>query len=370
MDANVSPAPAPASPSIAPPSSGSPVAPSPTSSPTPVPVFVPVPTPPRRITLWQVFWILIVSAILLMWIVGAISAAATAGQPKIGLIEVSGAITDEGARGLLGAGGAGGARQFMEQTEKAANDDTIKAVVIRVNSPGGSASASQEMFQAVQRLRAKKPVICSMGDVAASGGYYIAAGCDKIYANPATLTGSIGVISEFPNYGELARKLGVGTTVIKSGKFKDAGNPARPLTAEEQKLFQNMVNSIFAEFKNDVVRGRKAATGGKLTPQKLALLATGRVFTGKQAKAALLVDDNGGLYEAVQEAAKRGNISDTSPTIKEMGGGGGLGALFGASSSSGILGAITNTFGESVGRGAVRELQQQAQSQSTIPAIR
>ncbi|RYF46047.1 MAG: S49 family peptidase [Cytophagaceae bacterium] len=145
-------------------------------------------------------------------------AAIAASQPKIGLIEVSGAISDEGARGLLGVGSAGGARDFMKQTEKAAEDDSIKAVVIRVNSPGGSASASQEMFQAVQRLRAKKPVICSMGDVAASGGYYIAAGCDKIYANPATITGSIGVISQFPNYGELARKLGVGETTVKSGK--------------------------------------------------------------------------------------------------------------------------------------------------------
>lgn len=305
-----------------------------------------------------------------MWIVGAIAAAAAASQPKIGLIEVSGAITDEGARGLLGAGGAGGARQFMEQTEKAANDDSVKAVVIRVNSPGGSASASQEMFQAVQRLRAKKPVICSMGDVAASGGYYIAAGCDKIYANPATLTGSIGVISQFPNYGELARKLGIGETTVKSGKFKDAGNPTRDLTPEEKKLFQDMVNSIFAEFKNDVVRGRKAATGSKLTAQKLALLATGRVFTGRQAKAALLVDENGGIYEAVQEAAKRGKLPTTEkPTIKEFSGGGGLSSLFGASSPSGALGALTNTFGESVGRGAVRELQEQAQTGSTVPTI-
>ncbi len=361
MDANVSPTPV--SPSN-PPSTSPAVAP----APQPVPIFVPVPTPPRKITFWQIFWIVIVSGILLMWIFGAIAGAIAESQPKIGLIEVSGAISDEGARGLLGAGSAGGARAFMDQTEKAANDDSVKAVVIRINSPGGSASASQEMFEAVQRLRAKKPVICSMGDLAASGGYYIASGCDKIYANPATLTGSIGVISEFPNYSELARKLGVGATVIKSGKFKDAGNPARPLTAEEQKLFQDMVNSIFAEFKRDVVRGRKAATGGKLTAEKLAALATGRVFTGRQAKAVLLVDENGGLYEAVQEAAKRGKISGT-PQIKEMGGGGGLGALFGASSSSGALGAITNTFGESVGRGAVRELQEQAQTQSNIPSL-
>ncbi|RYX81738.1 signal peptide peptidase SppA, partial [bacterium] len=321
------------------------------------------PTPPKKLTIWQIFWIFIVCGTLLLWLVGGIIAAVASTQPRIGLIDVSGAISDEGARGLFGAGSAGGAREFMEQTEKAAKDDTIKAVVIRVNSPGGSASASQEMFEAVQRLRAKKPVICSMGDVAASGGYYIAAGCDKIYANPATLTGSIGVISQFPNYGELFRKVGLGETTIKSGKFKDAGNPSRPLTAEEKKLFQDMVNSIFTEFKNDVVRGRKAATGGKLTAQKLALLATGRVFTGRQAKEALLVDENGGLYDAIQEAAKRGKIEGT-PKIREFSGGGALGSLFGASSSGGIMGALTNTLGESVGRGAVRELQQQAQTSS------
>ncbi|BCM91707.1 putative signal peptide peptidase SppA [Abditibacteriota bacterium] len=365
MDANVSPAPAPVSPSdVPPPSVAPPVVV--TGPPTPVPVFAPVPVPPRKISFWKVFWIVVVSGILLLWIWGAIASLVAASQPQIGLIEVSGAITDQGAKGLLGAGSAGGAREFMEQTEKAEKDDSVKAVVIRINSPGGSASASQEMFEAVQRLRAKKPVICSMGDVAASGGYYIAAGCDKIYANPATLTGSIGVISEFPNYSELFRKVGLGATTIKSGKFKDAGNPARPLTAEEKQLFQDMVNSIFAEFKNDVVRGRKAATGGKLTAEKLASLATGRVFTGRQAKAALLVDENGGLYDAIQDAAKRANITGT-PKIKEFSSGGGLGALFGASSSSGILGAITNTFGESVGRGAVRELQQQ--TQSNLPTI-
>ena len=352
MDANTSPVP-PSSPVSAPPA--------------PVPIYVQVPPPSRKITFPQLFWILLVSGLLLMWIVGAMAAATAESQPKIGLIEVSGAISDEGARGLLGAGSAGGARAFMEQTAKAANDDSVKAVVIRVNSPGGSASASQEMFEAVQRLRAKKPVICSMGDIAASGGYYIAAGCDKIYANPATLTGSIGVISQFPNYAEIFKKLGLGETTIKSGKFKDAGNPSRALTAEEKQLFQNMVNSIFAEFTRDVVRGRKAATGGKLTAQKLALLATGRVFTGRQAKDALLVDENGGLYDAVQEAAKRGKISGT-PEIKTFTSGGGLSSLLGASSSTQGLDALSNTFGESVGRGAVRELQ--AQAQNGVPTMR
>ncbi len=340
----------------------------PASSPAPVapaPAYLPAPKPPRRVSLFGVFLILCVLGVLSLFLMGAIASSVAAGQPKIGLIEVSGAISDEGARGLFGAGSAGGAREFMAQTAKAERDDAVKAVVIRINSPGGSASASQEMFEAVQRLRAKKPVICSMGDLAASGGYYIAAGCDKIYANPATLTGSIGVISEFPNYGDLARKLGVGQTIIKSGKFKDAGNPARPLTAEEQQLFQGMVNSIFAGFKADVVRGRSKATGGKLTAAKLAALATGRVFTGRQAKDVLLVDEIGGLYDAVQYAAQIGKISG-EPEIKPMASSGGLGALFGASSSSGALGTLSNTFGESVGRGAVKQFEESAQTSAPV----
>ena len=326
----------------------------------PAPVFVAPPKAPRRVSLWAVLLILFVLGVLSLFLMGAIASSVADSQPKIGLIEVSGAISDEGARGLFGAGSAGGAREFMAQTAKAEKDDAVKAVVIRVNSPGGSASASQEMFEAVQRLRAKKPVICSMGDLAASGGYYIAAGCDKIYANPASLTGSIGVISQFPNYGDLARKLGIGETTIKSGKFKDAGNPSRPLTAEEQQLFQEMVNSIFAGFKADVVRGRNKATGGKLTAAKLAGLATGRVFTGRQAKDALLVDEIGGLYDAVHYAGKLAKISG-DPELKPMASSGGLGALFGASSSSGALGALSNSFGESVGRGAVKQFTESAQ---------
>jgi protease-4 len=281
---------------------------------------------------------------------------------RVALIEINGAISDGGAVSLLG--GSGGAREFIRQVAKAREDKTIKAVVIRINSPGGSSAASQEMYQAVRRLRAQKPVIASMADVAASGGYYVAAACDKIYANPSTLTGSIGVITEMMNYQNLFKKVGVDTTVIKSGKFKDAGNPARPLTAEEKQLFQAMVNDVYQQFVSDVVDGRKAATKGKLTRAKLLKIADGRVFTGRRAKEALLVDETGGLYEAINEAGQLGKIQGT-PKVKTYGGGA-LGSLFGAESSSPVQ-QIAGSAGQAFARGAITELK--AESQST-PELR
>ena len=278
-------------------------------------------------------------------------------KPSVGLIEVSGAITDSGASTLLG-GTSGGAREFIRQTEAAREDDNIKAVVIRINSPGGAASASQEMYEAVMRLRKEKPVICSMGDVAASGGYYTAAACNKIYANRATTTGSIGVITELPNYQELARKIGISQSIIKSGKFKDTGNPARPLTAEEKQLFQGLINNLYNQFVNDIVAGRKEATKGQLTRAKLLKLADGRVYTGEQAVENKLIDETGDLYTAVRYAAKAGGLKEDAP-VTPLSSGGGLGALFGASAQSAI-GVISESAGAAFARGALNQVQTQA----------
>ena len=250
--------------------------------------------------------VMVIGFIGLSLIASAVGGSVATGS-SVGLVELSGMITDQGASGLLG-GRSGGARAFMEDLERAEKDPNVKAVVIRVNSPGGSASASQEMYEAVLRLRKKKPVICSMGDVAASGGYYVAAACNKIYANPSTITGSIGVISQFLNYQGLFRKVGLDETTIKSGKFKDAGNPNRPLTADERKYFQGMVLSIYGQFVDDIAAGRKDATKGKLTREKVRVLADGRVYTGKQAKANQLVDEVGGLHDATRAAAKAGGL--------------------------------------------------------------
>lgn len=289
--------------------------------------------------------------------------APAAAQPSVGLIEVSGAISDAGASTLLG-GTSGGARQFIRQTEAARKDPQIKAVVIRVNSPGGSASASQEMYQAVMRLRKEKPVICSMGDVAASGGYYTAAACNKIYANRATTTGSIGVITSLLNYQELFAKIGLDQATIKSGKFKDAGNPARPLTPEERQLFQQLINNLYNQFVDDVVAGRKDATKGALTREKLIKLADGRVYTGEQAVKNGLIDETGDLFTAVNYARQQGKLPDDAPVKALSGGGGGLLSVFGANSQSAVE-SLSQGAGSAFARGAMNEFKSEAKDLPT-----
>ena len=296
---------------------------------------------------------------------GLILVAAVMGdetKPSVGLIELSGPISDSGAGGLLG-GTSGGARGFIREVEAARKDDNIKSVVIRINSPGGAASASQEMYEAVMRLRKAKPVICSMGDVAASGGYYTAAACTKIYANRATTTGSIGVITEFPNYQELAKKVGIGQSIIKSGKFKDTGNPARPLTAEEKQLFQGLITNLYNQFVNDIVTGRKEATKGQLTREKLLKLANGRVYTGEQAVQNKLIDETGDLYSAVRYAAKTGGLKEDAP-VTPLSSGGGLGSLFGASASSAI-GGLSEQAGTAFARGIAGQFKSEAKDLPT-----
>ena len=321
--------------------------------------------PPRKkgAGLWP--WLALLAA-LFFAIIGyrlLLALAPDAAKPSVGLIEVSGAISDAGASTLLG-GTSGGARSFIRQTETARKDPNIKAVLIRVNSPGGSASASQEMYEAVMRLRKEKPVICSMGDVAASGGYYTAAACNKIYANRATTTGSIGVITSLLNYQELFAKIGLDQATIKSGKFKDAGNPARPLTPEERQLFQQLINNLYNQFVDDVVAGRKEATKGKLTREKLLKLADGRVYTGEQAVKNGLIDETGDLYSAVLYAKREAGLPETAPVTPLSGGGGGLGALFGASSQSSVEGLSQNA-GAAFARGAMGQMQSEARDLPT-----
>jgi protease-4 len=312
------------------------------------------PFPPPKKTNWFA-WItgICVFCIFGLGLLIMLISFSIASAPAVGVVELSGPITDEGARGLLGGGSTGGARKFIEDVDAARTDNSIKAVVIRVNSPGGSAAASQEMFEAVRRLRAVKPTICSMGDVAASGGYYVAAACDKIYANGSSLTGSIGVISQFVNYSELFKKLGLGEATLKTGKFKDAGNPTRDLTPEERQLFQNMIGDVYSQFIGDVLVGRKNPTNGKLTREKLLALADGRVYTGRQAKANLLIDENGGLYDAVAYAAKQANLSG-KPIVRNLSSTGGFGGIFGASTNA-VLGDMAENIGQSFARGAITQ---------------
>jgi len=239
---------------------------------------------------------------------------------KIALISIQGAISSDNSSSLLGEPDS--AEGALKALEKAAEDKTVKGVIFRINSPGGTVAMSQEIYGTILRLREKKPVVVSMADVAASGGYYIASAANRIYADPGTLTGSIGVIMGTLNAQELmTQKLGVKSVVIKSGKFKDTGSMYRPMTGEEQTLLQNIVNSAYNQFLNAIIDGRIKRKDDYiiektvLTEQILKKYADGRIFTGEQAKDLGFVDKIGGLYEAKKDIRTMAKVSANFPVI-------------------------------------------------------
>lgn len=192
--------------------------------------------------------------------------------------------------------------KLLEQFKK---DNTIAGVLLRIDSPGGAVAPSQEIYRAVDELSASgKPVVVSMGNVAASGGYYIAAPADKIFANPGTITGSIGVIMQFPHYHGLLNKLGVKMTTIKAGKLKDIGNPNRNLTNEERTFLQDFIDNTHSQFINHVAYSREMDT------TRVRELADGRIYTGEQALNAELIDSLGTFSEAMSYLRKITNVSD------------------------------------------------------------
>ena len=189
---------------------------------------------------------------------------------------------------------------------------SVKAIVLRIDSPGGGVVPSQEIYDEVKRVRAKnnKTVIASMGSVAASGGYYIAAATDRIVANPGTLTGSIGVIMETANVEGLLQKIGVEGVVIKSGKYKDVGSPLRKMSEEERGLLQSVMDDVHKQFIEAVAEGRD------LELDAAQALSDGRIFTGRQAKDVKLVDELGDLEDAIQLAADTAGI-EGEPKVVE-----------------------------------------------------
>lgn len=207
------------------------------------------------------------------------------GEDRIALIRVEGVILDSQAT--------------IDELKRFSENPTVKAIVLRIDSPGGGVVPSQEIYDAVRRVRNKssKAVIASMGSVAASGGYYIAAATDRIVANPGTLTGSIGVIMEMANVEGLLQKIGVEGVVVKSGKYKDVGSPLRKMSEEERGLLQNVMDDVHKQFIEAVAEGRA------LEVADVQVLADGRIFTGRQAKEAKLVDELGDLEDAIQLAA-------------------------------------------------------------------
>jgi protease IV len=192
-----------------------------------------------------------------------------------------------------------------------ADDQSVPAIVLRIDSPGGGVAASQEIYNEIQRVREKgKKVVVSMGSVAASGGLYVAVAADTIVANPGTLTGSIGVIFEFPTVEKLLEKVGVRYEVVKSGEFKDIGNMARTMTPKESAALQVVINDTYDQFVEAVAKGRH------LEEDSVRAFADGRIFTGRQAKEMKLVDELGDLQDALDVAAKMTGIETPPKTVR------------------------------------------------------
>ncbi len=210
------------------------------------------------------------------------------GGGKVAVVLVEGVISDS--------------REIVEQLNEYEKNNEIKAVVIRINSPGGGVVPSQEIYDKIMKVKEKKTVVASMGIVAASGGYYIAAATDRIMANPGTLTGSIGVIMQFSHVKELLEKIGLKASVIKSGEFKDTGSPLRGMTDEEVRLLQEVVDDIHDQFIEAVLANRP------LSAEQLTSVSQSRIFTGRQALKQGLVDELGGLEDAIAMAAEMAGI--------------------------------------------------------------
>ncbi len=215
---------------------------------------------------------------------------------KVGLVEVRGLISDS--------------QPVLDALAQFRRDDGVKAVVLRVDSPGGGVAASQEIYRQVTKLKAVKPVVCSMGGVAASGGLYISSPCTRIVANPGSITGSIGVISTIPDLQGLLAKLGVRIQTIKTGPLKGAGQFNRPLTEAERAMIERIGNDLYEQFLGDVARARH------IPVEKLRTIADGRVFSGRRAKELGLVDELGNLSDAVRLAAKLGGIKGEPQVVR------------------------------------------------------
>lgn len=214
---------------------------------------------------------------------------------KVGLVEVTGTMAS--------------ASPAVDEIARFARDRTVKAIVVRLESPGGGVAAAQEIFDELKKVRAEgKPVVASMGGVAASGAYYVACGADSIVANPGTLTGSIGVIMSFPNTQELLKKIGVEMQVVKTGEFKDMGSRARPMTPEERELVGELIGDVYDQFVTVVAVERN------LDIEAVKRIADGRVLTGRQAYDLGLVDRLGGFRDAVMLAGEMAGIRG-EPTV-------------------------------------------------------
>jgi len=244
---------------------------------------------------------LAVAGVFLLVVGGARTGEGSSGGslfgPRVAIVELEGIITD--------------VDDIVRELKSHRENPSVRAVVIRINSPGGVVGPTQELHDAILKTRqAGKPVVASLGSVAASGGYYTAVACDQIYANPGTLTGSIGVIMQLANVEQLMKKVGVEYVVVKAGAFKDVGNMGRAMTPEERRTLQALLDDVHAQFIGAVAAGRK------LDREEVLRFADGRVFSGTQAKALKMVDALGGLEDAVLAAGKLAGLPSPPSVIQ------------------------------------------------------
>jgi protease-4 len=218
------------------------------------------------------------------------------GEEGVGLVEVKGLIIDS--------------QETVKQLNELRKNNKVKGIVLRIDSPGGVVGPSQEIYAEVKKLGASKKVVVSMGSLAASGGYYIAVPAAEIFANPGTITGSIGVLMKFSNVEGLMGKIGLKAFTLKTGKYKDAGSPVRPMTGQEKAMLQGVIESAHGQFVKAVAEGRK------LPEEEVRKIADGRIFTGEQALALKLVDRLGTLQDAIDEAGKLAGIKGEPHVIR------------------------------------------------------
>jgi protease-4 len=235
----------------------------------------------------KIFLIILIGLILISFLATIMESSLSYG--KIAIVNIKGIIVDSKA--------------VIEEIKQYRKNPAVKAIVLRVDSPGGAVVPSQEIYEEIKRTIKVKPVVVSMGAIAASGGYYISCPATKIIANPGTITGSIGVLIEIPNIKGLLDKIGVKAEVIKSGKYKDITSPLKPpLQSDEKEVLQRLIDDVHEQFVNAVSEGRK------IPIEKVKKIADGRVFTGLKAKEIGLVDEIGDLDYTIKVAAKLGNI--------------------------------------------------------------
>jgi protease IV len=242
-------------------------------------------------------------------------------EEKIGVVSITGTISSS--------------KKISSELVKFAKDDSIRAIILRINSPGGGVGATQEIYREVQKITSQKPVVASMGSIAASGGYYVAAPATKIVSNPGTITGSIGVFIQFVRLEELMNKIGVDLEIVKSGEFKDMGSPDRKLTQRDREIIGALIKDLQGQFVSAVASGRN------LSVEKVQEIADGRIFSGARAKDLGLVDFMGNFQDAVEITRKIVGIEGDVALVYPKKSTGELWNLFLESSARNIVGVLT-----------------------------